>query len=114
MPTRRSSAEKMQAHAAEASALLRALGNEQRLLILCRLVQGENSVGELLEECELSQSALSQHLARLRDAGLVATRREGQTIRYSLPAGPARKIMQTLHAIYCGPAARPARFRGAT
>jgi DNA-binding transcriptional ArsR family regulator len=93
----------MRAHASAAAGLLRALGNEQRLLVLCRLVEGEASVGELQAELDLSQSALSQHLARLRAAGVVATRREAQSIHYSLLPGPAHHIMQTLHAIYCPP-----------
>jgi DNA-binding transcriptional ArsR family regulator len=101
----------MRAHASAAAGLLRALGNEQRLLVLCRLVEGEASVGELQAELDLSQSALSQHLARLRAAGLVTTRREAQSIRYSLPPGPAHQIMQTLHAIYCAPQAQAMRKR---
>ena len=91
----------MQAHACEASSLMKAMGNEQRLLILCLLVEGELSVGELQAEIELSQSALSQHLAVLREAGFVETRREAQTVFYSLPNGPVKKVMQTLHEIYC-------------
>jgi DNA-binding transcriptional ArsR family regulator len=93
----------MQAHACEASGLLKAMGNEQRLLILCQLVGHELSVGELQADSQLSQSALSQHLAVLREADLVQTRREGQSIFYSLPHGPVHKVMQTLHDIYCGP-----------
>ncbi len=91
----------MQHHAAEAAALLRSLANEQRLLVLCRLVGGELSVSQLLEGTPLSQSALSQHLAVLREAGLVATRRQGQQVFYSLLDGPALRVMQTLHGIYC-------------
>jgi DNA-binding transcriptional ArsR family regulator len=94
--------QQMRAHACEASGLLKAMGNEQRLLILCQLVAGEASVGELLAQSELGQSALSQHLAVLRDAQLVQTRRVGPSVRYSLPAGPVHAIMQALHAIYCG------------
>lgn len=91
----------MQAHACEATTLLKAMANEQRLLILCLLVENELSVGDLQSEIELSQSALSQHLAVLREAGFVNTRREAQTVFYSLPNGPIKKIMQTLHKIYC-------------
>lgn len=94
-------ADQMRRHAADAASLLRSLGNEQRLLVLCRLVEGEHSVGQLLEGNALSQSALSQHLAVLRDAGLVATRRQGQQVFYSLVDGPALRVMQTLHGIYC-------------
>jgi DNA-binding transcriptional ArsR family regulator len=99
----RSDLKQMRRHAADAAALLRALGNEQRLAILCRLVEGEATVGELQQGLDLAQSALSQHLARLRAAGVVATRREAQSIHYSLLPGPAHHIMQTLHAIYCPP-----------
>ena len=94
--------QQMRAHACEASGLLKAMGNEQRLLILCQLVAGESSVGELLAQSELGQSALSQHLAVLREAELVQTRRVGPSVRYSLPRGPVHAIMQALHAIYCG------------
>ncbi len=81
--------------------MLRVLGNRQRLLVLCRLVEGECAVGELLAELDLSQSALSQHLAILREAGVVTTRREGQAVHYRLVEGPALALMTTLHAIYC-------------
>lgn len=93
---------RMQQHACEASNLLKAMGNEQRLLILCQLVGRELSVGDLLARIKLSQSALSQHLAVLREAELVETRRSAQTIFYSLPPGPVHQLMQTLHDIYCG------------
>ena len=91
----------MRANAGQASQLLKALGNEKRLMVLCLLVEGERSVGELNARLDLSQSALSQHLAVLREEGLVQTRREGQSIFYSLPAGPAQRILETLHGIYC-------------
>ena len=91
----------MRQHACDASGLLKAMGNEQRLLILCQLVGREASVGELQAGSELSQSALSQHLSVLREAGMVSTRREGQSIYYSLPEGPVHRVMQTLHDIYC-------------
>ena len=94
--------EAMRAHAADAARLLRALANEKRLMLLCTLVEGEKSVGELNSQVDLSQSALSQHLAVLRADGLVATRREAQTIYYSLADGPAHRIIETLHGIYCG------------
>jgi DNA-binding transcriptional ArsR family regulator len=98
----------MHAHAAEAAGLLKVLGNEQRLLILCNLLEGPLSVGELNERVELSQSALSQHLALLREAGLVETRRESQSIVYSLPAGPVTQVMAVMQDIYC-PAPRGRR-----
>ncbi|MCB1634094.1 MAG: winged helix-turn-helix transcriptional regulator [Xanthomonadales bacterium] len=87
--------------AAEAARLLKALANERRLLILCLLSQGERSVGELNEDVDLSQSALSQHLAVLRADGLVRTRRQAQTIFYSVVEGPALSIIQTLHKEFC-------------
>lgn len=94
--------EAMRAHAGEAARLLRALANDKRLMLLCLLVDGEHSVGELNAKVELSQSALSQHLAVLREDGLVTTRREAQTIYYALASGPAQRIIETLHGIYCG------------
>jgi DNA-binding transcriptional ArsR family regulator len=93
--------ELMHAHAAEAAQLLKALGNEQRLHILCNLLDGPLSVGELNQRLELSQSALSQHLALLREMELVETRREAQTIYYSLPDGPVVRVMALLQDIYC-------------
>lgn len=95
------SAGDMQVHAAEAATLMRAFGNESRLMILCALADGEHSVGELNELVPLSQSALSQQLARLRREGLVTTRRESQVIHYSLADGPADKIIHALHDIFC-------------
>jgi DNA-binding transcriptional ArsR family regulator len=94
--------EDMRAHAADASRLLKALANDKRLMLLCLLVEGERSVGELNARLDLSQSALSQHLAVLREDGLVSTRREAQTIFYTLANGPAQRIIATLHDIYCG------------
>ena len=99
--TRRSPRQEMQAHAVEAAALLRSLGNEQRLLIMCHLVEAELGVGELLSRLDLSQSALSQHLAVLREAELVQTRREGLQVFYSIAPGPVQPLMATLHSIYC-------------
>ena len=93
--------EAMQPHAVAASNLLKALANEQRLMILCNLSGVEMSVGELNERLPLSQSALSQHLAVLREAGIVQTRRDGQTVHYSLADGPAAQVVETLHGIYC-------------
>jgi len=93
--------EAMRAHAGDAVRLLKALGNEKRLMLLCMLVEGERSVGELNAHLDLSQSALSQHLALLREEGLVQTRREAQSIFYSLDDGPAQRIINTLHSIYC-------------
>ncbi len=92
----------MQEHAGEAAKLLKALANERRLQVLCLLAGGERSVGELNELLDLSQSALSQHLAVLREEGLVNTRREAQMIYYSLTPGPAGAVMETLYGIFCG------------
>ena len=97
------------AKAGDAAALLRALANEARLLVLCQLVEGEHSVGALQEASGLSQSALSQHLARLRDEGLVATRREAQTIYYRLADANVARVLDTLAQIYCPPKRRPRR-----
>ncbi|MEJ2443309.1 MAG: metalloregulator ArsR/SmtB family transcription factor [Exilibacterium sp.] len=91
----------MQQQAKNAANLLKKLSNENRLLILCTLMDGELSVGELNERVPLSQSALSQHLASLRAANLVQTRREAQTIYYSLLGDDAITVIETLHAIFC-------------
>ena len=99
-----SPASDMQLHAADAAGLMKALGNESRLMILCLLAEGERSVSELNAIVPLSQSALSQQLARLRQHGLVDTRRESQTIYYSLNAGPTDRVINLLHDIYCGSA----------
>jgi DNA-binding transcriptional ArsR family regulator len=88
-------------HAESAAALLKALANEQRLMILCNLLEGPLSVGELNERVDLSQSALSQHLAVLREANIVTTERESQTIRYSLPPGAATRIIGILYKEFC-------------
>ena len=92
-----------------ASALLKAMSNERRLLILCHLSQGEMSVNELEEVVGLSQSALSQHLAILRRERLVQTRREAQSIYYSLSSEEAGAVMQTLYDLYCSDEAVKAR-----
>lgn len=91
----------MAAQAEAAAELLKTLGNPQRLRILCLLVEGEHSVGEINAHVPLSQSALSQHLAVLREQALVETRREAQTIYYTLAEGPARALLGTLHDLYC-------------
>lgn len=93
--------ETMSQNADVAARLLKMLAHGQRLRVLCLLVNGELSVGQINELIDLSQSALSQHLARLRGEGLVATRRESQTIYYRLNSGPAQQIIASLHAIYC-------------
>jgi DNA-binding transcriptional ArsR family regulator len=88
-------------HAEDAARLLKALANPQRLLLLCLLSEREHSVGELNRRVELSQSALSQHLAVLRADGLVETRREAQTIHYALARGPSVEIIRLLHREFC-------------
>ena len=91
----------MRRRAGEAADLLRALSHEARLRVLCDLVEGEKSAGELVASSGLSQSALSQHLAKLREEGLVATRREGQVIFYRLKNANAARVLNTLNEIYC-------------
>lgn len=83
--------------------LLKCLGNEHRLLILCVLSEGEVSVGELNQRIGLSQSSLSQHLGVLREHGLVNTRREAQSIYYSVADTPALELIRLLHDRYCQP-----------
>lgn len=94
-------AREMQPHAVKAAELLKALANDQRLMILCHLIQGPLSVGQINERVPLSQSALSQHLAVLRESGIVCTEREAQSVRYSLPAGPVTRLIQVLHDEFC-------------
>lgn len=77
------------------------VANAKRLLILCELAQGERSVGALQAAVGLGQSALSQHLARLREAGMVATRREAQTIHYRIGDAQTQKLMAALYEAYC-------------
>jgi DNA-binding transcriptional ArsR family regulator len=101
--------DQMKEHASEAAALMKALGNEQRLLVLCNLLEQPMTVGELNQRMSLSQSALSQHLALLREAGLVETRREAQSIHYSLPPGPVTRVMALLQEIYCAPGSQAVR-----
>lgn len=91
----------MAQRAGEAAQLLKQLANEKRLMILCALVAGEQSVGALNSTVPLSQSALSQHLARLREAGLVSTRRDGQSIYYALAGDEAAAVLHVLHTLYC-------------
>lgn len=88
--------------AAEAAAALRALANEARLLVLCHLGEAsELSAGELTRRVGLSQSALSQHLARLREDGLVATRKEAQTVFYRVADPKVHRLLRLLHELYC-------------
>ena len=99
----------MAPYAAEAENFLKALSNRHRLMILCELLGGELSVGVLQERIGLSQSALSQHLARLREDHLVKTRRDAQTIYYSLASSDAEQMIALLYKLFCAsPAATPA------
>ena len=94
---------KLAKQAGEAAQLLKLLGNEKRLLVLCFLaVRGEMTVGELVGVVKLSQSALSQHLARLREDGLVVFRRTSQTLHYRVADKRALRVLQVLKEIYCG------------
>ncbi|CAM4187973.1 ArsR/SmtB family transcription factor [Paracidovorax anthurii] len=94
--------QRLQQSAAQAAALLRAVGNEHRLLVLCLLIEhGEASVGTLLEQVDLSQSALSQHLARMREAGLVTYRREAQTLYYRIDDPAVAQLVAVLKRIFC-------------
>ncbi len=92
--------------AGRAASLLRLLGNEKRLMVLCQLADGEHSVGAIQARIGLSQSALSQHLARLREDGVVATRREGHTIYYRIADHAALRVIQTLAELFCPPEMR--------
>jgi ArsR family transcriptional regulator, virulence genes transcriptional regulator len=92
----------LEARAAEVAGILRALANERRLMILCKLVEwGEGSVNALADAVGLSQSALSQHLAKMRAEGLVAHRRESQTIWYRIADARIEQLFATLHRLFC-------------
>ncbi len=95
--------EVMERAADQASDLLKALANRHRLLIICQLIDGERSVGELAEFLSLRDSTVSQHLALLRKDGLVSARREAQTIFYSIASEPAREVLKTLYQAFCAP-----------
>ena len=91
-----------EANATMVATMLRALANERRLMMLCKLVEwGEGSVGALAEAIGLSQSATSQHLAKMRDEGLVAFRREGQTLWYRIAEPRIELLLAYLHKLYC-------------
>jgi DNA-binding transcriptional ArsR family regulator len=95
----------MEAAADQASELLKALSNRHRLLIICQLIEGERSVGDLAEVLGLRDSTVSQHLALLRKDGLVVARRDAQTIYYSIASNPAREVLTTLYRVFCPPGA---------
>lgn len=94
---------KMRAEAGEAIELLRALANSDRLLLLCRLSQGECCVGDLEEELRIAQPTLSQQLAVLRTQELVSARRDGKRIYYSVSEPKALAVLGTLYRLYCAP-----------
>jgi len=102
--------EKLQAQAAEAEKLLKAMANRARLMILCELLDGERTVTELHVAVGLTMSAASQHLAKLREEGIVATRRESQTIYYSLASEAAERMLGVLYEIFCAPAPKAAKI----
>jgi ArsR family transcriptional regulator len=104
----------MRGAAAAACELLKALSNETRLLILCHLAEGEKSVGELEHLLEARQPHVSQQLARLRADGLVSVRRDSRHIFYRLGSAEVERVLDTLHALYCSPAAKRARTRKAS
>lgn len=97
------STEELGRHAEQAAQFLKLLANPHRLMVLCHLIDHELSVSELNEHLPLSQSALSQHLAVLRHAGLVETRRAHQVIYYSLASKDVQDIMTVLHQQFCQP-----------
>ncbi len=93
--------EQMAFAASKASELMRTLGHKDRLMVLCHLISGEKSVGELAGLLEIPQSPLSQHLARMRKEELVTTRREAQTIFYSIASNEAARMVELMHELYC-------------
>lgn len=93
--------EKLEKNAEEAAKLLKNMSHPSRLMVLCHLMKGESPVSELNQAVPLSQSALSQHLANLRRADLVDTRRESQVIYYRLKSQAVVEILETLYSIYC-------------
>ena len=93
----------MEAAADQAGDLLKSLANRHRLLIVCQLIDGERSVGDLAEFMGLRDSTVSQHLALLRKDCLVSARRDAQTIYYSIASNPARELLKTLYQVYCEP-----------
>lgn len=93
----------MKTHASQAAGMLKLLANSHRLMILCSLVQQERSVGQLIEITKLSQSSVSQHLAKMRNEGLVSGRKLGQQVYYRIAKHEVEAILSTLYLIYCNP-----------
>jgi DNA-binding transcriptional ArsR family regulator len=96
----------LRSRAGLAAGFLKVLANQRRLMIVCELLKGERSVGQLTTVVGLSQSALSQHLAKLRRGRLVKTRRESQTIHYSIADPGVKRVVEALYDLYCGPLRR--------
>ena len=102
MTTLTADLEQFEAQAGEVAATLKALASRPRLMVLCKLVEdGEMRVGELAEAVGLSQSALSQHLAKMREEGLIGFRREGQSLFYFVADRRCEALLMTLHHLYC-------------
>jgi DNA-binding transcriptional ArsR family regulator len=95
--------QRMAIAAGKACELMKTLGHKDRLMVLCHLSSGEKSVGELATLLDIPQSPLSQHLARMRRESLVKTRREAQTIYYSIASEEAARIVALMHELYCSP-----------
>jgi len=98
----------MQTSAQTAAELMKALSSENRLMLLCQMAEGEKTVGELADALGLRQAAVSQQLALLRKDGLVAARRSGRSMHYSLTGRKARAVIALLYDLYCGGAKTPA------
>lgn len=96
-------ANSLETKADEVAATLAAMANAKRLLVMCTLLAGEKSVGDLASIVQLSPAALSQHLGKMRALGLVKTRRDGQTIFYNLASPQVRALLETLYRVYCAP-----------
>jgi len=92
----------LHSRASRVCVVLKAIANEARLMLVCKLAEGEKSVGQLQAHVGLSQSAVSQHLAMLREHKLVSTRRRGQSVHYALTSGETAAIIKTLHDQFCG------------
>jgi len=108
---RKIAANALESKAEQAAALLGAMANGKRLMALCSLLDGEKSAGTLAEIVALSPAALSQHLSKMRALGLVAARRDGQTIHYRLAGVAVTRVLETLYRIYCAPTRTPKQRR---
>lgn len=93
----------LESKAEDVAATLTALANPKRLIVMCSLLEGEKSVGELASIVQLAPAALSQHLAKMRALKLVSTRRDGQVIFYSLASAEVKAVLETLYQVYCAP-----------